>query len=70
MKPSSSHDCACDMTAVSSKVRSDAYATTQACSSGSSGNFPSARNQTRCSASRIAGSGFIQRGRSAERVSI
>ena len=70
MNRSSSHECACDITAVSSSVRSDAYATTHACSSGSSGSLPSARNHTSCSGSRGLGSGSSQRGSRDERVSI
>ena len=64
MKRSSSHECACAITAVSSSVRSDAYATTHACSSGSSGSVPLARNHTSCSGSRSLGSGLSQRGSS------
>ena len=65
MNRSSSHECACAITAVSSSVRSDAYATMHACSSGSSGSLPLARNHTSCSGSRARGSGSSQRGSSA-----
>ena len=67
MNRSSSHERACAITAVSSSVRSDAYATMHACSSASSGSVPLARNHTSCSGSRSIGTGLSQRGSSVER---